>query len=561
MFLSIYLLYGFYLLFLGLFIFFLGLYLFVYCLSFYVDWEIISFNSFLYSFSFYVDGVSFVFMGSVFIITSMVVFYSYSYMELDINSDRFLLLVILFVASMVIMIISPNLIGMLLGWDGLGLISYCLVVYFHNYGSYNAGMLTVLTNRVGDVAILLSIVFMINLGGWNYFFSMGYIYDWVVWTLIVIAAFTSSAQVPFSSWLPAAMAAPTPVSALVHSSTLVTAGVYLLFRVEYMFVDVDCSTFAFFSSLTMFMSGLGAVCEFDLSSVIALSTLSQLGMMVTILFMGMPMLSFFHLINHAFFKSLLFLCAGLIIHCFGDAQDIRFMGSVILFLPITCSCLLISSFSLCGVPFLSGFYSKHSILSFMYLNNFNFFVGFIFFLSMGLTVCYSFRLMYYCFSGYYGSSSCVLCFESYFMAFSMLFLCLISVFMGGLLSWVFYPSGFVISWFGYNFVSLFVMLLGMVLGYLISFNSYYAINLLTLKWLLSGMWFIPNLSLFLFGNCGLSTLKPALSIMDMGWSEYLISKFFIGFVNFGSMINIIFVNNSFSIFMLGSVVFLLLLLF
>jgi len=217
----------------------------------------------------------------------------------------------------------------------------------------------------------------------------------LVISFIVLAAFTKRAQIPFSSWLPVAIAAPTPVSSLVHSSTLVTAGVYLLIRfnqglrVSIIFIGL------FFSVITIFIAGLGANLEFDLKKIIALSTLSQLGLIITILFVGDYKLTIFHLLIHAFFKALLFICAGLIIHNFIGCQDIRYIGSVTLAIPLTGVIFNISRMSLCGLPFLSGFYSKDLILefcSFSYLNIFNYVLLNI---STGLTASYRLRVFYY----------------------------------------------------------------------------------------------------------------------------------------------------------------------
>lgn len=221
----------------------------------------------------------------------------------------------------------------------------------------------------------------------------------VITYLVVLAAITKRAQIPFSSWLPAAIAAPTPVSSLVHSSTLVTAGVYLLIRFNLAFRDTLFYFLLFLSSITMFMSGLGASFEFDLKKIIALSTLSQLGLMMIILSLGGYKLAFFHLLTHALFKALLFMCAGNIIHVMGDFQDIRYIGGLVNFMPLTCVYLNIRNLSLCGLPFLRGFYSKDLIAEVMRIGYLRFYVYIIFYVSIGLTVCYRLRLVYYVFVG------------------------------------------------------------------------------------------------------------------------------------------------------------------
>jgi NADH-ubiquinone oxidoreductase chain 5 len=279
---------------------------------------------------------------------------------------------------------------------------------------------------------------MVNFGSWNYIYYLDFLRNsfemGLISFLVVLAAITRSAQLPFSSWLPAAMAAPTPVSALVHSSTLVTAGAYLLIRFRPAFGDWLCVFLFVVSGLTMFMAGLGANFEYDLKRIIALSTLRQLGLIISAVSIGLVGMAFFHLLTHALFKALLFMCAGVIIHTVKDAQDIRFMGNLSIQIPFTSVCLGVSSFALCGMPFLAGFYSKDLILeiaSFRYIN----LVGFLlFFVSTGLTVCYSFRLFYYVFCGDFNLSSFYNISDAGFMILcGMIGLMLVAVFGGRLL--------------------------------------------------------------------------------------------------------------------------------
>nr|AWN56378.1 NADH dehydrogenase subunit 5 [Scaptocoris castanea] len=496
----------------------------------FVEWEVFSLNSVSFIMALLLDWMSLIFAGCVLFISSMVILYSSVYMLGDMNSLRFLCLVLLFVASMMFLVFSPNLVSLLLGWDGLGLVSYCLVIYFHNFSSSNAGMLTVLTNRLGDVAILMSIAWLFNLGGWSYIYFSGIYSDVqsVAMLFLVFAAFTKSAQVPFSSWLPAAMAAPTPVSALVHSSTLVTAGVYLLIRFRDFFLFVDMFYPLVLSSITMFMAGLGANFEYDLKSIIALSTLSQLGFMLSVLFMGGWYLSYLHLLTHAFFSALLFLCAGIFIHGAGDSQDIRYMGYMGVFCPYISSCFCISTLSLCGFPFMSGFYSSDYILEFsgVYWANLAFY--FIFFLSVGLTVSYSFRLIYYCFGGYSGLFPLSSFEEDSFVMLSMFFLSLMSIFGGGMLSWVILPSPdvYILPLF-HKLLPLLFILVGSWLGYelsiLVSTGSMFALNFILLMVFFGSMWFLPNFSTVSVSSMSTPYLRSYSGMMDSGWGEYLIS--------------------------------------
>nr|YP_011010544.1 NADH dehydrogenase subunit 5 [Xenobates singaporensis]WPW47185.1 NADH dehydrogenase subunit 5 [Xenobates singaporensis] len=521
-----------------------------------LDWELLSLNSTLITFTLIFDWMSMMFSGCVFFISSMVVFYSHSYMFDDVYKIRFLYLVLMFIFSMFMLIMSPNLISILIGWDGLGLVSYCLVIYFQNYKSYNAGALTILTNRLGDVAILLSISWMMNYGSWHYFYYLNNNFDWSVYLiyLLIFAGFTKSAQIPFSSWLPAAMAAPTPVSALVHSSTLVTAGVYLLIRFSNLLMLFDCNFFLILSMMTMFMSGLGANFEFDLKKIIALSTLSQLGLMMTILFLGYPIFSFFHLLTHAFFKALLFLCAGLIIHVMNNTQDIRFMGGLMNYLPMTVTCFLISNLSLCGFPYLSGFYSKDLILETFSFEGSNLFIYLIMYISVGLTVSYSVRLIYYVLMTSPNSYSCQSYYEDFYMNFSMVFLVLMSIISGSLISWmIFFTPSFLMLSFCMKIITIVVILLSMMFGLKFSefnknFNHYYVYNYLMINFI-SNMWFMPNYSTYLsskiFSNFTFSTYIN----FESGWGETTFSKLSFFYLVILSKLSQLFYFNNLKVYM------------
>nr|YP_010147359.1 NADH dehydrogenase subunit 5 [Plautia crossota]QQP22170.1 NADH dehydrogenase subunit 5 [Plautia crossota] len=552
----------------SLFLFFLGLslimtgFMFLFNMySFLLDWEILSLNSVCLCMSMYFDWMSLLFMGSVMLISSMVVFYSDSYMHSDVFKIRFLFLVLLFVLSMMFLIISPNLISILLGWDGLGLVSYCLVIYYQNFKSYNAGMLTILSNRIGDVSILIGIAWLFNMGSWNFIYYMNfmdsYISYWLL-NLLVLAAFTKSAQIPFSSWLPAAMAAPTPVSALVHSSTLVTAGVYLLIRFSELLYNYNLDYFLLISCLTMFMSGLSANFEYDLKKIIALSTLSQLGLMMSMLFMGYSVYAYYHMLTHAFFKALMFLCAGLIIHSMNDSQDIRHMGNLINYIPFTCSCFCISNLSLCGFPFLSGFYSKDLVLEYLTFNYYNFYIFIMFYLSVGLTVCYSLRLIYFCFKGSSGLSVALNYSEDKTMMYSLILLTMLSIFSGSLLNWLIFPYPlhmvfppvlkilplifvFLGGWLGYSmsFLSVYNFIFGLSYNYMVEF--------------LGSMWFMPSFSTYMVSEKFLSYSKMSSLFMDHKWGEYFVSGSLSNLINYSSSFYLNYQFNSVKVYLISFV--------
>nr|YP_010693094.1 NADH dehydrogenase subunit 5 [Dacus eclipsis]WCB98275.1 NADH dehydrogenase subunit 5 [Dacus eclipsis] len=506
----------------------------VYLLNDYViflEWEVVSLNSTSIVMTFLFDWMSLLFMSFVLLIASLVIYYSSEYMSGDMTMNRFIMLVLMFVLSMMLLIISPNLISILLGWDGLGLVSYCLVIYFQNVKSYNAGMLTALSNRIGDVAFLLAIAWMLNYGSWNYIFYLevmsGSIVMEIIGALIVLAAMTKSAQIPFSSWLPAAMAAPTPVSALVHSSTLVTAGVYLLIRFNILLVGSWLgSLLLLLSGLTMFMAGLGANFEFDLKKIIALSTLSQLGLMMSILSMGFYKLAFFHLLTHALFKALLFMCAGAIIHNMNNSQDIRLMGGLGVYMPLTSGCFNVANLALCGMPFLAGFYSKDMILEIVSLSYVNLFSFFLYFFSTGLTVCYSFRLVYYSMTGELNCGSLnMLSDEGWVMLRGMSGLLFMSIIGGSMLSWLIFPTPSMICLPSYlKLLTLFVCIVGGVVGYVISNVSVFYFNKSLNSYLSSfffgSMWFMPYISTYGVVNYPLILGGNVCKSFDQGWSEF-----------------------------------------
>nr|QVT10935.1 NADH dehydrogenase subunit 5 [Ampelophaga rubiginosa] len=524
------------------------------------EWEIISFNSISIVISILLDWMSLLFMMFVLMISSVVIYYSKSYMMSDLNLFRFIILVLLFVFSMILLIISPNIISILLGWDGLGLVSYCLVIYYQNLKSYNAGMLTVLSNRIGDVLILMVISWMLNYGSWNYIFYLNFMENDLVMEIIsimiIIAAMTKSAQIPFSSWLPAAMAAPTPVSALVHSSTLVTAGVYLLIRFNLMILNTFfIKILLLLGMMTMFMAGISANYEFDLKKIIALSTLSQLGLMMSILSMGFPELAFFHLLTHAMFKALLFMCAGVIIHMMNDIQDIRYMGGISLYLPLTSLCLNISNMALCGIPFLAGFYSKDLILEMVSFSNLNMFVFFFYYISTGLTMYYTIRLLMYLMINDFNLLSIYNLYdEDFIMLNSMFLLLFMSIVSGSMLSWfIFYYPYMIYLPYNLKMMVIYVTFLGGLLGFFISNMNIYSLNKFLMTYNLSSflclMWFMPMLSTYGLSYYFLNYSQNLLKIVDMGWSEMYSGQGMIKIIKKYSIFYMIFQMNNLKIYL------------
>ena len=359
-----------------------------------LEWEAFSLNGAPVIFLIVFDYIRLLFLRTVSIIAGGVFFYRSSYISIEKFSSRFSLLVIRFVIRIVVLIISPNLIRLLLGWDGLGVTSYLLVCYYRREKRFNARILTALTNRLGDVAILLAISLWWSVGIMNYgLLTSGNIKELrILFWVVIIAAITKRAQIPFSAWLPAAIAAPTPVSALVHSSTLVTAGVYLLIRFNYVLTISGWREIVIFLGIiTMTIAGGSALIELDIKKIIALSTLSQLGVIFFRLGLGQPFLSFFHLISHAYFKAILFIAAGAIIHRVKDYQDLRKIGGYASNLVRIGIVILVRNLSLCGLPFISGFYSKDLILEIFLIKDIRIITFLVAMLATLLTIAYSCR--------------------------------------------------------------------------------------------------------------------------------------------------------------------------
>nr|UWT52302.1 NADH dehydrogenase subunit 5 [Neomphalidae sp. Hatoma] len=494
--------------------------------SFIIEWEILSVSSTFITFPIILDpiGVSFSFV--VCFISACVMMFSSSYMEKDPFLPRFIWLVMMFVLSMNALIFIPSLISLLLGWDGLGIVSFALIVYYQNNKSLGAGMLTALANRIGDVALLTAIGLCVMQGHWNILCMENYKFIGAISFCILLAGMTKSAQVPFSSWLPAAMAAPTPVSALVHSSTLVTAGVFLLIR---FFPFISSWEFfknflLFVSVITLLMAGLSANFEYDMKKVIALSTLSQLGVMMMSLALGMPYLTLFHLYTHALFKAMLFLCVGMIIHNNSNIQDLRMLGGLWKDMPLTISCLNIANLALCGAPFLSGFYSKDLILEMFLFSPCNMIILMMIFFATGLTAAYSLRLSMYSIWGQLNRPTFHQIYdEDMKSTFPMIFMSLMTVFGGAFMQYnmlefnalLFLPLYF-------KLLTISVILAGGCLSFILSkksfltkmsFNSSYSF--------FSLMWFLIPVSTLPIISLSMKTSLNFIKVLDQGWLETL----------------------------------------
>nr|UZT67488.1 NADH dehydrogenase subunit 5 [Ganaspini sp. ZJUH 20220007] len=492
---------------------------------FIIKWLFFSLMNWNIEFLIFIDWMSLSFLSIVTFISAMVMLYSKEYMIMELKKKYFIMILMMFVISMILLIISPNIFSLIIGWDGLGLISYCLIIYYQNKISLNSGMITLMSNRIGDIMLLIMIFLMMNLNSWNLLNNYK-LNNFLFISLFLIMIMTKSAQIPFSMWLPAAMAAPTPVSSLVHSSTLVTAGIYLLIRFNKLFIMNKFNFIIMFIGLmTMFTSSINAMFEFDLKKIIAFSTLSQLGLMMMMLSKSLPSFVFFHLISHAMFKSLLFLCSGMMIHSMMNFQDIRFMGNLIYETPLTITYFNTANLSLCGIPFLSGFFSKDMLYELILNWNINMMIFILMFFCISLTLMYSIRLMFYLSINMNMYSSIQMKNDNYLMTSSTLMLFFMSILFGSMMNWILFSS-LNLSIINMNFKNIIYMmmmisLINILMIKLINYNKLMINKLLIKK--LNNFMFLLKISLS-FNSIVMKFSKKLLNFNELYWNEFY-SKF------------------------------------
>mgnify|MGYP002467614374 CR=1 FL=1 len=358
---------------------------------------------------FYYDELTACMLVVVTTISCLVHLYSTSYMDGDPHLPRFMSYLSLFTFFMLILISSNNFVQLFIGWEGVGLCSYLLINFWYTRIQANkAGIKAMLVNRVGDVGMILAMILIwLNFGSLEFCSvfstsSLSSVSDYnllLICILLLVGAVGKSAQLGLHTWLPDAMEGPTPVSALIHAATMVTAGVFLIIRSSPLF-EISPSGLlltTLIGSFTAFFAATVGLAQNDLKKVIAYSTCSQLGYMVMICGISSYSTGLFHLFNHAFFKALLFLSAGSIIHALLDEQDMRRMGAMKDLTPFSFAAIFVGSVSLMGLPFLTGFYSKDFILELAFDK---YLLSFALWLGLGaafFTAYYSFRLVYFTF--------------------------------------------------------------------------------------------------------------------------------------------------------------------
>ena len=372
-----------------------------------------------------IDPLSAVMLVVVTSVSSLVHIYSIGYMSHDPHKPRFMAYLSLFTFAMLMLVTSDNFVQLFFGWEGVGLCSYFLIGFWFKKESANAAAIKAfVVNRVGDFGLALGIFLIFYLFGTvNYsevFQQIPAVVDKnllflgfeikaidLICLLLFIGAMGKSAQILLHTWLPDAMEGPTPVSALIHAATMVTAGVFLVVRCspiyEYSPIILDLITIV--GMTTAFFAATVALVQTDIKKIIAYSTCSQLGYMFFAAGVGAYNVAMFHLFTHAFFKALLFLGSGSVIHAFKDEQDINKMGGVWKKLPYTYALMIIGTLALTGFPFLSGFYSKDAIIEFAYLkgNTTGYYAAGIGILTALLTSIYSWRLIFKTFHGEYNN--------------------------------------------------------------------------------------------------------------------------------------------------------------
>jgi NADH-ubiquinone oxidoreductase chain 5 len=377
-------------------------------LFFWIDSEVLNIK-----WSFMFDSLTVSMCVVVIFISFLVHLYSIEYMSNDPHISRFMSYLSLFTFFMLILITADNFVQMFIGWEGVGLCSYLLInFWFTRIQANKAAIKAMILNRVGDFSLVIGILFIfVNFKALDYqtvctltpFFknNINNVLNFNLLNLIgfflFIGAIGKSAQIGLHTWLPDAMEGPTPVSALIHAATMVTAGIFLVARVSFLYehIFMILDVIILIGALTSFLASTTGLVQNDLKKVIAYSTCSQLGYMVFSCGLSNYSVGMFHLFNHAFFKALLFLSAGSIIHSINDEQDMRKMGGLRKFLPFTYSCMVIGSLALIGFPFLTGFYSKDLILeiSFSKFNKLGYFSYILGTLGAFLTAFYSSRLL------------------------------------------------------------------------------------------------------------------------------------------------------------------------